>query len=549
MPRLYVPFGELKSDGNAFVNDGLLQARNVVPLYGNYIASQLWVRQVSFAPFTNELLGLHVHAAGGSSWFIYTGESTKLWELLSDFGTTADKTRLVGGPYAAATNAEGWQGATFGDAIVMTDYVDDPQLLTSPAAANFVKLAQSGGVNPGMDPKAKFVFGLRNNLFLANLNLAAPFDGLPAGANPTTVCWSQSENIRQFGSYNVTPQLIGTGYQPTGYDFGHITGGIGGQEFGLIAYQGGWARIDGPPYTFRPIAAGTGTRYPNSIVSFDRDVFFWGPSGPSVLRGGEGPVEVLGRDKIGRTLIDNTTGFSPTYSIAASTAVRHVSAAIDSANDLLWMSYTSSSASAANGQVGDLSVVYNLSDGRFGFVENGGAAGLTSAYYGVTMLRSRPDLGTAWSPGRDLVGIAHHYTGTPPVAPRVWGVGKPNYGAAGSASPLLERAYQQYDKDLTTRPLRVRPIYSRSSLTSGLAVTVRVSSKSKPYAASIDTTSTSEDTQGWITLPGSVFADFHNIRFTFAGTDLVGYASHGPESITELEGYEVEYAVGGVYSA
>lgn len=543
LERMFVPFGELKPDGKLFNNDGLVESKNAIPIYGGYIASQLWVRNSSFGPGTNEIYGLHVHSSGGSSWTAYAGESASLVELSTGYATT-DKTRLVGGPYAASTNAEGWQGASFGDAVVMTDYVDDPQLLTSPAAGNFVKLAQSGGANPGMDPKAKFAWAQRGNMFLANLNLSAAFDGLPVGANPTAVCWSQTENIRQYGSFNATPQLTGTGYQPLSYDFGHITGGVGG-DYGLVALQRGWVRCDGPPYVFRPIVVGMGCRYPNSIVRLDQDVYFWGPSGPSVLRGGEGPVVSLGEDKVVRTLIDNATGFSPTYSISSSVAVRHVSAAIDEANGLLFMSYTSSSADGSKEQVGDLCVVYSISDGRFGFIENASSSASPGLAFGVTMLRSLPDLGARWAPGRDLVGATSFAIGG--ILPRTWGVGIPNYGAAGAANPLLSRSYQQYDPQRVTRPIRIRPVFSRINLTSGLQVTVTISSKNRPYDAPVVTSSSTMDEHGWIVLPGSKLADFHQASFTFAGSDLVGSASHGPESIAELEGYEVEFAKGGAY--
>lgn len=548
--RLFIPFGELTPDGKQFSNNGLTTALNVVPIYQNYVATQLWTSAQTFAPFTNPLYGLQVHFYGDSTWYLYVGEATKLWQVDSGTYTTTDKTRSTGGPYAASSaGAEnGWQSTSFGNAVVMTDYVDDPQLLTSPSAAHFVKLAQSGGTNPGMDPKAKFVFPIRGNLFLLNLFLSSPFDGLPAGANPTVGCWSQTENITQYGSYNVTPQLTGTGYQPLNYDLGHITGGIGG-DFGLVMMQRGIVRVDGPPYTFRPIVVSEGCRFPNSIIRIGGDVYFWGPKGPCVLRNGQAPVEVLGDSKIVRTLIDNTSGFSPSYSISAGINIQDVSAAADVANNLVWWSFTSVSAVTSAGQVGDLSLIYNISEGRFSFAENASASQVSGALCGVTRIRSLPDLGSNWSPGRDLVGLINFYTGNPGAPPRVWGVGLPNYGGAGAASPMLERSYQQLDPDMTTRVLRVRPIYGRVSLSSAVNVTAYLASKNKPYAADVEISSIAEDTHGWFVFPDSIFADFHKIRFSFMGADIVGSASHGTESITELEGYEVDFTTGGRYSA
>lgn len=539
--RLFVPFGELKPDGKLFNNDGLVEASGVVPVYGNYIAAQTWVT-AGDEP-SSEPYGLHTHFGGGSTWYVYVGTATKLYQGSSAFVLT-DKTRAAGGAYGAGgTGGEaGWQSASFGDAVIMTDYVDDPQLLTSPAAANFVKLAQSGSGNPGMDPKAKFVYPLRGNLHLANLNLASGFDTLPSGANPTVVAWSQTENVRQYGSFNVTPQLIGTGYQPLNYDFGHITGAIGG-DYGIITLQRGIVREDGPPYTFRPIVVGQGLRFPNSMVRFDNDVYFWGPSGPSVLRGGEGPVESLGNDKIGRTLIDNSTGFSSARSIYSGIAVRHVGVGIDPVSGLVYWTFTSTGGQAAS-RTGDLCVIYNVNDQRFSFMDNTTVFSESGPFFpGILFMQNRPDLGDPWAPGRDLVGLITYIDQALGVH---YKLSTPQYAAV--TPPLqwateinLTRAYQQIDPNLTTRIRRVRPIYSRTSSGAASSITCSINSKNKPYDAPASTASTTTDEHGWIATPGAYMADFHQVGFTISGS--------GPQQIVELEGYEIEYETGGAYSA
>lgn len=541
--RVFVPFGELKIDGGSFNNDGLVAADNVVPVYGNYIATNFWA-QSGDEP-SDEAYGLHTHFGGGSTWYAYLGSITKLYEYTSAFAAT-DKTRSAGGAYAtsSAGGENGWQGTSFGDAVVMTNYVDDPQLLTSPAAANFVKLATTAGGSSGtgMDPKAKFVAPVRGNLFLANLNLPSALlrpDGtteLASGAYPTYVAWSQSDNVRAYGSFTATPSLVGTGYQPLAYDYGHINGMIGG-EYALISMQRGWVRADGPPYTFRPIVTGQGCRYPNSIVRLDNDVYYWGPSGPAVLRGGEGPPIVLGNDKVARAVIDNATGFSPTYSIYSSMAIRHMSAACDVANGLIYWSYTSQRDTA--NRIGDVSLIYNTRDDRFSFCDNGPVeVGISGPFYtGIIFLQSAPDLGANWSTGRDLVGVMRFKNQSGTVR---WQLASTSYSSTSSL-PALTRAYQQLDKDATTRVLRVRPVYSRHEIALGLTVTATISSKNKPYDSATTSTYTTLDTHGWIATPSTVFADFHQVGFSFNGA--------GGQSITELEGYEVEYAVGGAYSA
>lgn len=528
MPVTFVPFGELRPDAKKFRHDGLQQAKNVIPLHGNYIVPQNWIGWGG-APL-GQPYGLHAHYAGGSDSFVYYGLNAALYQSArSNLNSLADKTRTVGGPYSASTNL-GWYGASFGDAICMTDYTDDPQLLVNPATANFVKLAQSGGGNPGMDPKAQFCFPVKANFCLANLNLAAPFDTLPAGANPTVLAWSQSENMRQYGSQKLTPELTGTGYQPLNYDqYGHITGGIGG-EYGAVAMQGGWVLMEGPPYTMRPVARGFGCRFPNSIARLGDDIYFWGAQGPAVLRGGEQPVW-LGTEKVSRTLIDNATGFSPTYSVKSSTAARSISCATDQVNGLVAWAYETTSGS----KVGDITLFYNPTDGRFSFVHNLNTNGTAT---GITFLRSFPDNGSAWAPGRDYVAAGEPLAGA-------WAIHTPSYDLAGAPAPTLETAFLAINDERVTRILWVRPIYTRSDLLQAMTVTVTVSSLNKPYQVPASASGSSENDQGQIPVTDSVFANFHAVAVTWA-TDAVGA---GLQKIMEIEGIEIGYAVGGEYSA
>lgn len=539
--KIYVPFGQLQPDAKLFGNDGLMEARNVIPVYGNYISTQFWAHSGNEP--VDEPYGLHLHFAGGTTRYAYVGSITKLYEFaIPSFGAT-DKSRTAGGAYAtsSAGGENGWQCTSFGDAIVMTQFVDDPQLLTSPAAANFVKLATTSSATIGMDPKAKFVYAIGGNLHLANLNLSAAFDTLPIGANPTVVAWSGTESIRQFGSFNVTPEIVGTDYQPLNYDLGHITGVIGSHKFALVFMQKGIVREDGPPYTFQPIVVGASCRYPNSIVIYDGDVYFWGPAGPSVLRGGQAPVIILGDGRVARTLIDNAvSGFSPINSISDAIEIRHVNAAIDTVNGLVYWSFTNK-AGTMEGRTGNLSVVYNVRDDRFSFVDNMsvsfGAPSVTVP--GLLFLRHGPDLGGPFSPGRDLVGMMRYIDESGPTTHYQLAV--VDYGGISALlTMLLTRGYQQFDANLTTRITRVRPIFSRSDLTLSITITLLINSKNRPYEIAAATTSTEADAHGWIVSPECPFKDFHQVSLSFDGSDL--------ETIVELEGFEVEYVTGGVYS-
>lgn len=529
LKKIFVPFGELRPDLKQFGGDigTLTDARNVVPIHGGgYTPARTWQSRDGQLLPPGDPRGFHVHPTNGDSWRGYTGFAQPASDLYQISPATTPwtitvKTRLLGGPYAAP-GAYGWQGASFGDAIVMTNETDDPQLLVSPATLNFAKLAQSGGGNPGMDPRCKFVFPIRSNFFLANLTLLAGFDTLPIGANPTVVCWSQSENIRQYGSFKVTPQLTQSGYQPLNYDLGHITGGIGG-TFGIVALQQGYVRIDGPPYVFRPIVRGTGCYFPNSLCRLDEDIYSWGTAGPMVLRGGEGPAESLIRGRMGRTLLDDVSGYSPTYA-AATNELWRIAATADVVNRLIWFSYTS--------LVGPMLLVYSVEDGRLAFVQPMDFS-VTPELATVLFPKSYPTTpGEDWAPGMGLVAPVTLVT--LPVAT----FSTPYFGDASAF--LLERAFHQLEPEATTRIHRLRPIFSVTAPAVPVTISATVTSKNRPYDAGVSSTSSTVDTHGRITFSDTKKADFHQILFNFGATAA---------NVQELRGFEVWYEVGPETSA
>lgn len=549
---VYIPFGDFRPDHRMFSNEGLTKCQNVVPVYQGYVAAPLW--QDRTAILAAECRGLHIHPTLTSQgWRGYYGDATKLYfvnPLAGPPWTITDYSRLVGGAYTLAGTTYGWQGASIGDNVIMTNGVDDPQLLL-PGAVNFQKLATSGSGNPGMDPKAFFAFPLKFNLFLANCTLAAGFDGLSAGANPSLVAWSANKNIRQFGSFNATPELVGAGYQELLDDLGAITGCASSVEFGIICRQNGFTRVDGPPYSFRTIATNVSTRFPNSIVVVDRDVYFWGSAGPMILHNGEGPAEALGRGRLTRTLIDNNTGFS-TFALDDTVDVKHVSAGIDATNGCIVWSITTTSKGFL--QEGDLQIWYNYSEDRFSFQITRGVEPETNYAWGLLYLRTRPDIGTLWMPGRDLIAVMHRVNDTAGVEEYIT---TPTYedgeDAPLSRQILLERAYHQLANDTTTRIQRVRPVYSLGNATRPLSVQVTISSLSKPWDTPVvKGPYSSADSNGWIATPDTAIADFHRILTTFQGVpaDLVppGQPAVYTLQAQEYEGVEVEFVKGGRYS-
>lgn len=536
MERIFVPASTWSPDQAEYGNSPfLLSLGDLVPTAGGYSPTGLW-RMRATDSSTSRPAGMHVHSAAGG-FKVYVGDTASIFEFSNTTAASwakADKSRLVGGAYAASPTGSGWQGASFGDAVIMTNFTDDVQLLTPSSAANFVKLAQSGGGNPGMDPKAKFVFPIKNNLFLANLNLAAGFDSLPIGNNPTVVAWSQSDVPRQFGSANLTPQLIGSGYQPLNYDLGDITGGVGG-EYGIIALQRGIVRVDGPPYTFRPISMGVGCSHPNSLVRVDEDVYFWGPSGPMVLRGGEGPAIAIGQSFV-RYLFESDNPYANLLDSA--TLGREISAASDFLNRQVWFSYPTSV--DGFGVVNGHSIItYDIETGKFG----AGPSGESDHTAGVAAvplfyLRSVPPPSSpaAWVAGRDIVALRCRSNNS-----ITWAPSTPDATtASGGDSQLayIRSSYFRPNNEFTTRVVRTRPVFSLDS-GSTPPVTGEEYYRNRP-AITAGALSSPAGSDGWCVFASSPFAVFHSIASRFQTSTLA--------NVRHIVGWDVDIEIGPVYS-
>jgi hypothetical protein len=537
--RIFIPWGEWAPDLGGFQNPGLTTAMNVVPVFGQYLPAAPFVRASNtFA--TSGASGILIHSLGPSSFEIFIGTTTKLYRIDTSGAIPwplTDYTRLVGGNYAAATTKSyGWQSCNYGENRIFTDYIDDPQVLI-PGAVKFEKLATST-----FDPKARFVFPIKNNLFLSNCTLAAGYDTLAAGDNPTLVAWSRNDNIRQYGSPNANPEIIGAGFQPLNFDLGSITGGIGG-EFGMVSFENGWCRIDGPPFSFQPLVRSTGCNFPNSIVGDGDDIYYWGPSGPAVLRGGVGPAVLLAAGRAIRAMIDNgASGFS-SISILGDISPSVPSGKIDPVNKLIYWSYTSKSRQviSGSGQDGDAIICYNIPEDRFSFITGSAASGSLHVGGVVATGQGFDQLKGPWTPGRDLYFIYHDISQIGTVDDFVVRFDPTLSRPANAGSTVLGRAFVQLDAKTTTRVLRVRPIYSTGTKGS-LGLTLTVTTKNLPYESGTVTVSSAIDSMGWIVVPGAPLGDFHSFELSMDnGTATLA-------SVTELPGLEVEFVKGSVYA-
>src|ERR1044071_150295 len=156
----FVPFGEFKPDLRYLVNDGLVRAFNVLPVYSNYITAPSSTEIAEVAASGDEF-GLHFHKVTGDGYAAVNipGAPARvhLYQVTSG-GVVTDRSRV-----ATYQNLNDFTGASFGPYVVMTNYDDEVQYRDGGGAAVFANMITST-----FAPRAKYVFPLGNSLFLAN---------------------------------------------------------------------------------------------------------------------------------------------------------------------------------------------------------------------------------------------------------------------------------------------------------------------------------------------------------------------------------------------
>jgi hypothetical protein len=531
MPVTFIPFGELSPDQKLFnnnANGALIECNNVVPIFNHYVAAPgAGTDSVGVGGLSGLLMsGRHAHSIGGDKYKLYFargGFAHQLIEVDLDAGTSVDRTRATGGNYAfAADNVSGWQFTSYGTSVYATNFADDIQILqegdTKFSKANITTPPTSAGTGAPSagDPRARYISSIRNHLLLGHYSVGGV-------TTPTGVWWSGTDTPRFFGTPGTTPWLTNSDKQPIEDGFGHVTGLSSGGDWAVIFKERSVVRMEGPPFSFRTVVRGTGCRYPNSIVQVGDDTYYWGEAGPTVLRGGEGPPLVLGASGMVRTLIDNGTGFS-TLSIQIGLDRAEVYGAADVANSLIWWSYRTNS----SGQC--VTLVYNYAEGRFSFIP----PRIESTFSAWTrMLVQVPDTGRQWCPGRGIVVVAQSFSSEISEI-----VGRLAIG--GTVRPRFTTAYYELLAGKSSRIVRIRPIYSMASGTSGINVAVTVRTRNEPYGASLTDSSSATDGAGWVYMPKSISGNFHQFQIDF----LEGRQS--TSEAVEMDGFEVDYAEQGL---
>ena len=337
----------------------------VIPYAGSYLPSPQYLLSVKISPdpyALTDIGGMYIHssAATRGTAYMYIGTDDELYR--TNTANVGDFTDASGAStYSAFSSESGWQFTSFGNNVLATNGVNDIQIATTPTT-NFAKNNQT--TSPvSYDPKCKYITTIKNHVLIGNIsfatapNVAAPLSALSGTSYPTMVMWSVTDNARRFGDPKGTPgdattALLGSDWQDFPDEHGPITGLAGG-ESALIFKQSAIYRMDGPPWTFQKIVTNCGTVYPNSIVQYNQDVYFWGPAGPTVLKSGSAIPEPLASGRVQREIQDGTytSAWYPTSNI-------NLCGAVDPSNDLIvW-----SNAELGSGGV---FLVYNILENSF----------------------------------------------------------------------------------------------------------------------------------------------------------------------------------------
>ncbi|MFD6318589.1 hypothetical protein [Methylorubrum thiocyanatum] len=274
---LNVPFGEWLPDQPALNNPGVTRAHNVIPGSGafykpfpspeQYAPTSLPSRPYAAISLLDNLRNAHVYAASQRKLFTQD-PGTANW---------TDISRPAG--YNTAV-IEGWRFTEAYGLVVGTNYSDPPQYIDATKGTRFADLTTL--------VKARYVTTLRDFVLVGNT-----FDAFD-GAVPYRVRWSAIGNPMDW-NFSATTQA----------DFQDILGGgpvqavIGGEE-GTVLLKSQIVKMVyvGSPaiFEFKTIYQNKGCAIPQSVISADGKIFFYGEDGFYMMENDK--LNPIGKGKI-----------------------------------------------------------------------------------------------------------------------------------------------------------------------------------------------------------------------------------------------------------
>lgn len=587
MPVVRIQPGEWLPDVGPIRSNGLAEVYGVAPIGGMYLAGPMFYENTKSIPAawaTATCYGMHIHedAATRANAYMYVGTEVDLYRSAVNETVMTDATGA--GALSTPSSESGWQFASFGNNILATNGVDEIKIATTPTT-NFAKNNQTT-VPVSYDPKCKFITTIRNHILIGNIsfaaapNIAAPASALSGTSYPTMVMWSVTDNARRFGDPKGTPgdsttAMLGADWQDFPDEHGPVTGLCGG-EYALIFKKSAIYRMDGPPWTFTKIVSGSGTIYPNSIAKHYDNIYYWGPGGPMVLKGGAGEPINLSSGKCQRALQDSNLykfWFEANPSIGYQPYMLYSS--VDYKNDLIiWSAPYAVSSDDNHSRSGNTTafLVYSVRDDRFSLVRFrlGGVYGRVWALKSLSNTAEASfdaGLGTGGTPGYVMSNLYGVYTAAPSVGPvpldinvfqtlATTTVGNPKEDTRSWDNPLFTFPYftlpiqneGEQETFNSTSILRVRPVYfHQDNKMMNVTVIVRTCSRfpmqSHSNTYNYTSTGTYQDENGWIDITYPISGTHHQIELEFKepedGLTVERYAPN-LESFFELE---IEYSI------
>jgi hypothetical protein len=328
-----IPVGPWTPDTPDFMNEGSLEALNVIPAARSYRPFP------GFAAISNALnaraQGAFFARRSDGTGTMFAGDATRLYKLAA--GSWSDVSRVAGGAYSCPADGV-WSFAQFGSLVLAFNGVDAPQQFNIDGDANFSAMS-------GAPPIARYAAVVGDFVMTGNQNGA-----------PNRVQWGPIDNN---GAW--TPSQATEADSQDLPDGGWIQGIVGFDQSGTIFQEFCIRRLSyvGTPLVFQfgKIADNIGATIPGSIAPYKERIFFCDRSGFYMLLGGY-VIQPIGDQRVNQWFWNR---------LDQNDLVR-VTSAIDPVNSLYAIAFPD--ASAANGNPNNL-LIYCWSVDRWAHVSPG----------------------------------------------------------------------------------------------------------------------------------------------------------------------------------
>lgn len=323
--------GDFLPDIPVYGNQGLITAKNVIPINGSYQPFK------SLNPISNALENRCMGAIAASGIeggeLTFVGDKSKLYSY-DNVSTFTDLSQ--DGGYNTPGDGK-WSMSQFSEHIIASNYIDPIQVWSENTKGTFEDLSATA-------PRAKHLAVVKDFLFMGNV-----IDSLD-GIKPDRLWWSPIGNPR--GVYSPS-QSTQCDYQDLP-DAGHIQGIVAIDDSAIVITDKTIQRFvyEGTPKIFGRylVESDQGTEIPSSIISFGRGFFYYGNGGFQMFNGSNSvPIGDKKIDKYFENDLDRVY------------AVRTI-AGIDPINKLAIWAYTGSG--HVDG-VPNKQIIYNWAEGRW----------------------------------------------------------------------------------------------------------------------------------------------------------------------------------------